>query len=1224
MDLLQVYVPRDRLHALAKGETLPERTQGTALFADLSGFTALTETLVQDLGPQRGAEELLVFLDRVYQPLVTQVHRFGGSVLGYSGDAMTAWFDRDSGLRATACALAMQHEMLAFNAMRTSSGRTVSMGLKVAVASGSARRFLVGDPQIQVIDVLAGSPLERLANAEHHAARGEIILDASVADLLSSQLEIAEWRLDETTGERFARVVDLHVPVDPIPWTPIPPGSIDQETLRPWLLPPIYQRLLSGLGEFLAELRPAVALFLRFGGMDFDADETAGARLDAYIRQVQQVIARYEGSLIQLTIGEKGSYLFAAFGAPIAHEDDARRAVSAGIELRRLAPTSGQETRVQIGISEGRMRTGAYGGKTRRSYGVLGPQTNLAARLMQAAAPGQILVSSSIHTATSRAFNWEALPAIKMKGFAEPVEPYSLGDQKVRRAIHSQEPRYSLPMIGRVRELQAIGERLEGVLQGHGQVVVIEGEAGMGKSRLMSEAIRLALDARLDGFAGECHSYGTNTSYHLWYGIWRDFFELDPAWSLAETLAALEARLTEVDPKLLQRLPLLGPVLNLPLPDNDLTRSLDAKRRKSLLEGLLVTCVRLRARRRPILLALENCQWLDPLSAELLQVIARSIPSLPVLILIARRPFGEAELQDDPLQGLPHVTTLSLAEFTLEETQQLIHLKLAQILGPQASVPEQLSDEISRRSQGNPFYIEELLNYLREKNIDLSHWRDLDQVDLPRSLHSLILTRIDQRTESQKITLKVASVIGRMFVAAWLWGAYPELGDPQGIQADLDVLSALELTPLDDPDPELTYLFKHIVTQEVAYDSLPFSTRAVIHDQLGQFIERAQSHRLDQFVDLLAHHFANSNNEPKKREYLLKAGQIAQGNYANQAAINYYQRLLLLLEGTEKVEVMLKLGQVFGLVGKWDEARGLYQQGLEMGKELGDRHLQARCQIEMGELLRKRGAYQDSASWLEAARQGFETVADLAGLGQVLHCTGTLSAQQGDYPAARKFYEDSLAIRRQLDDHTNIANLLNNLGILARYERDDAQARQLYLESLAIRRQMGDRLGITVSLNNLGIHAMDQGNLDEARDFLEEAVALQREIGDQYYLANFLNNLGNVARAQRDYPYARQLYRESLERNRELGDGWQIAYVLEDIGGLSAMAGQPDLALKLIGAAETLRQRVNASLAPHERARLDGFLEQARNNLEPIEAAAAWQAGKAMSMDQAIDLALTE
>ena len=1224
MDLFHVYLPTDRLQALVSGEDLADRVQGTALFADLSGFTALTEMLVQDLGPQRGAEELLVFLDQIYEPLVSQVGLYRGSVIGFSGDAITCWFDKDNGLRAAACAIAMQKDMASFTSMRTSSGRSISIGVKVAVASGTARRFLVGDPSIQVVDVLAGAPLEKLASAEHQASKGEIVLDPVTAKALANKIDIAEWRLDEATGERFAVMVSLKVAVEPHPWPAVDPGAVDKEAVRSWLLPPVYQRIQSGGGEFLAELRPAVALFLRFGGIDYNNDKQAGEKLDEYIRKVQQVISRFEGSLIQLTIGEKGSYLYAAFGAPIAHEDDARRAVSAGLELRRLAPIAEREGLIQIGISEGRMRTGAYGSRSRRTYGVLGPQTNLSARLMQVAAPGQILVSPVIYKSTSEAFDWEQLPPIKLKGVAEPLPVFSLRQESIQQAIHLQEPRYSLPMIGRRTELVLIEDRLEQVLQGRGQVVMITGEAGMGKSRLMAEAIHLSLGCNLEGHGGECHSYGTNTSYHLWYSIWRSFFKLDPGWSLDETTAALHERLVDVDQKLVQRLPLLGPVLNLPLADNDLTRSLDAKRRKTLLEGLLVTCLRARANQVPLVFVLENTHWLDPLSGELVNVIARSIANLPILMLMAQRPFSEGEADADHLQELPFFTGISLAEFSPEEAAQLINLKLEQVMGVQANIPPRLVEEISRRAQGNPFYIEELLNYLRDKNIDPRDIQALEHVDLPRSLQSLILTRIDQRTESQKITLKVASVIGRLFIAAWLWGAYPELGDSAAIINDLDVLSRLELTPLERTEPELTYLFKHIVTMEVAYDSLPYATRALLHDQIAQFIERTLPEEVGRYVDLLAFHYSESNNEPKKREYLLKAGMAAQTNYANQAAINYYQSLLPLLDGREKIDVMLKFGQVLELVGDWDEARDLYQQGLEIGEALGDRRSQARCQISMGELFRKRGAYKEASSWLQLARQGFEFVSDLAGVGQVLHSAGTLSAQQGKYPEAREFYEESLGIRRDLGDQTNIANLLNNLGILARYERDDTQARQLYLESLSIRREIGDRWGIAVSLNNLGIHAMDQDELEDARTYLEEAVGLQREIGDQYYLANFLNNLGNVARAQGEYEYASRLYDESLERNRELGDGWQIAYVLEDIGGLAAMAGDPQRALKLIAAASALRERIKAPLAPHEQVRLDKHLKTTRRVLDQDYWNMLWEAGREMSMEQAIAFALGE
>jgi predicted ATPase/class 3 adenylate cyclase len=1115
----------------------------------------------------------------------------------------------------------MQAEMSAFAALKTSSGRSISIGVKVAAASGPARRFLVGDPDIQVIDVLGGEPLERLASAESCAARGEIVLDASTAAALGPDLELAEWRAAGAAGERFAVLRGLPAAVSPAPWPPLQLEQLAPEKVRPWLLPPVYQRLRSGGGEFLAELRPAVALFLRFGGIDYQ-DDDAGQKLDHYIRQVQQVVARFDGSLIQLTVGDKGSYLYAAFGAPIAHEDDARRAVSAALELRRLAPVPAWEGRVQIGLSAGRMRTGAYGSRSRRTYGVFGPQTNIAARLMQAAAPGQILASPAVGRATAEAFSWAELPPVRLKGVAEPLPVFSLRQPNAPQAVHLQAPRYSLPMVGRQAELSILEDRLAQAIGGQGQVVTITGEAGMGKSRLLAEAIRLSLERRLEAYAGECYSYGANTSYHLWHNIWRGFFGLDSDASPDAAATALQARLVAVDPQLGERLPLLGPVLNLPLEENDLTRSLDAKRRKSLLEGLLVTCVRARARQAPLLFVLEDYQWVDPLSEELALVIARSIAGLPVLILLARRAFGPGEAGLDQLLALPYSTLIPLAEFGPQEAEQLIHLKLQQRLGVQASIPARLVEEISRRAQGNPFYIEELLNYLRDKGVEPHDVRALDQVELPSSLQSLILTRIDQRTESQKITIKVASVVGRLFQAAWLWGAYPQIGDPDAVRQDLEVLSQVELTPVETSEPELSYLFKHIVTMEVAYDSLAYATRAALHDQVAQFIERTLPEEVERLVDLLAFHYLHSSNHAKQRHYLLRAGQAAQKKYANQAAINYYQSLLPLLDGAERIDVELKLGQVLELVGQWEAARQLYEQGLELGQALGDRQAQARCQTAMGELLRKRGVYQDAAAWLQAARNGFEAVADRAGVGQVLHFAGTLAAQQGAYAEARRYYEDSLAIRRELGDQTNIANLLNNLGILARYERDDSQARRLYLESLAQRRASGDRWGIAVSLNNLGIHAMDQGELIESRAYLEEAVALQRAIGDQYYLANFLNNLGNVARAQGDYAGARRLYRESLERNRELGDGWQTAYVLEDVAGLEALVGQPRRALTLLAAASALRGRINAPLAPHEQSRVDQYLATARQALDPPEWNAAWAAGGALSMDEAADFAL--
>ena len=1224
MDLLSVYVPIDRCQVLVNQYNIVERGRGAGLFVDLSGFTALTEMLVRDLGPQRGAEELLVFLDGIYDPLISQVHHYGGSVIGFSGDAIICWFAEDSGEQATACALNMQRKMGAFSALKTSSGKEVSIGLKAAVAVGLARRFLVGDPGIQVIDVLAGEPLEKLASAEHLASRGEVVLDAATSESLSGMLDIREWRQDESSGDRYAVVDGLSESPIPRSWPVIPDGVLSPATLRPWLLPEVYERLRSGKGEFLAELRPSVALFLRFGGIDYANDDDAGAKLDRYIRQVQRVINRFEGSLIQLTIGDKGSYLFASFGAPVAHEDDCLRAVSAANELKRLSPVAGQDGKVQIGISRGQMRAGAYGGSERRTYGVLGPHTNLAARLMQAAGPGQVLVSQIVQSETDVSFDWDILPALKLKGFAEAVAVFSLKGVKAQQAMYVQEPRYNLPMIGREQELALIENRLEQARQGRGQIVSINADAGMGKSRLAAEVIKIASKYFMCAYSGECQSYGTNISYHLWHSVWRGFFGVDPTWSLEDIQRELRSQLEEVNPNLVQRMPLLSLAINIPLEENDLTRSMDAKLRKNSLESLLIECLRARAQQDAILIVLEDTHWMDALSSELLIVIGRSISDLPVLLLMARRPSAEYETQDKILCDLPNYTLVQLKEFTQAEAEGLIQTKLERFFdGPMELSPD-LVKHILSRAQGNPFYIEELLNYLKDKDVDPSNIEALHQLDLPQSLHSLILTRIDQRTESQKITLKLSSVIGRLFIAAWLWGAFPGMGDMQKVREDLRLLNQLDLLQLDSPEPETTYLFKHVITQEVAYESLPFATRAIFHDQLAKFIEEIFHDQLDQYVDLLAFHYERTDNLVKKREYLYKAGQAAQAKYANRAAISYYRRLLPLLETLDKVEVMIKLGEVLETVGEWEEAERQYQEGLEIAKSYADRRLQACCQVAIGELFRKRGSFQETTEWMEAARQGFESAGDLEGVGRVLHYTGNSYAQQGDYKAAEASYLESLHIRRQLNDKINIANLLNNLGILARYRKETGKATDLYMESLTIRRELGDRVGVAVSLNNLGVLAQEQGDYRLARNYLEEAIAIQRQIGAKYHLANFLNSLGNISRAQGDYAEAKSFYRESLEIDCELGASVQIAYILEDMGSLAALMDEYRRAMGLIAAATALREEIGAPLPPHEQSKLEETLAATRQALVPSEQDAAWRSGKEMSLEQAVSFALND
>ncbi|MDQ3657832.1 MAG: response regulator, partial [Chloroflexota bacterium] len=246
------YLPMDRRQALAHGQTLPGQSTGAAMVVDVSGFTDLTERLAQRHGLQRGAEELIRQLNRVFGVLTEEVHRFRGSVVSFGGDAMTVWFDADDGQRATACAVSMQKMMAHRGSDDPMTEATKPFAVKVAVAAGSVRRLLVGDPDIQVIESLAGSVVQELTMAERLTESGEVVVQASIAETNGGHLTIADWRTDPASGMRFAVV--SAVAADPVtPWPDLLPNELPNSECRPWLLPAVYQRVRDGKSEFLAE-----------------------------------------------------------------------------------------------------------------------------------------------------------------------------------------------------------------------------------------------------------------------------------------------------------------------------------------------------------------------------------------------------------------------------------------------------------------------------------------------------------------------------------------------------------------------------------------------------------------------------------------------------------------------------------------------------------------------------------------------------------------------------------------------------------------------------------------------------------------------------------------------------------------------------------------------------------------------------------------------------------
>jgi adenylate cyclase len=806
----------------------------------------------------------------------------------------------------------------------------------------------------------------------------------------------------------------------------------------------------------------------------------------------------------------------------------------------------------QIGVSSGTMRAGVYGSRTRLTYGALGDDVNLAARLMTSAAPGEILVTGRVKNAIMARFTFESRPLLIVKGKAEPQVVFAMTGARRQRAVKLEEPSYALPMLGRQSALEKIGAKLRLARAGQGQVIGITAEAGMGKSRLVAEVIRAARQLGFAAYGGACDASGSNSAYLVWKAIWQAFFDVDPTAPTRRQVRHLESEIEDRALHRLQAIPLLGPILDVPIDDNDFTSTLEPKDRRNILEVLLEDCVKAAANEEPILVVLEDVHWIDPLSHELLDALARATANTAVCFVLAYRPQDLERSQAPRLETLSHFTEMSLKPLTPADAAQLIRAKLADLFPERDNgLPTALVEQVIGKAQGNPFFIEELLNYLRDRGISPYEEQALTALELPSSLHTLILSRIDQLTEPQKATLKVASIIGRWFPFAWLYGCYPTLGTREAVKADLEVMARLDIVPLDTPEPELAYLFKHIVTQEVAYESLAHATRAQLHEQLAQYLEGQDAGK---YLDRLAFHYGRSENTLKQREYFQKAGDTAAATFANEAALEYYARLLpLLTESGEQNHLRLRQGEVLELLGRWEEAEQCDRDALaQVGKDAVGT---ARCQLALGKVCRMRGAYPEALEWLEQARRGWEALQDQTGLALALIETGIVFQRKGDYEAARRPLEEGLALARELGDRKNAAYSLNSLGNVAFYQRDYPTALALYEESLALRREIGDKQGSAHSLHNLGIVARFQGDNSNALALYEESLALEREIGDKQGSAHSLLALGLETGVQGDYVAALARLQESLTLAREIGGKDFMSEILRGLGLVAYLQG---------------------------------------------------------------------
>ncbi len=1181
MDQPVNYIPTDRRQALGRGLDLPDRTTGTALFADISGFTPLTEALARELGPQRGAEELTRYLNQVYDVLIAEVDRYGGSVTGFSGDAITCWLDGDHGVRAVTCSLKMQRAMEQFRGIRLFSGSTITLAVKCAIASGPVRRFVVGDPSIQLIDALAGDTLDQLAATEHQTKRGEVVLSSECVSALAENVTILEWRADEETGRQFGVVGKLAKYADPVPGSELTEPLSDSQ-VKPWLLGPIYERIQRG-DAYLAELRTAVAMFVHFGQINYDHDPLAGQKLDAYIRWVQGVVARYGGFLLELTIGDKGSYLYASFGAPVSYDDNSIRAVAAAQLLRTPPAELDYITTVQIGLSEGQMRAGPYGGSTRRVYGVIGDEVNLAARLMQHATPGQVVLSKRVTKRLDERFSCQALGSVQIKGKQDPIPVFELLDQPTgsfaMRNEYAPDHKFQSSPIGRVAERSFLTVHLWDLFTEQiSTTILILGEAGIGKSRLVQDLLHDAAALNLTSFTGTGDAIEKLTPYHAWHTVFIQLFKLDPHTNMhAQAQYVLDQLKTE--PDLLQLAPLLNPVLSFDLPDNDLTSQMVGQVRADNTQRLLTHLLQKAANEKPVVLIMEDAHWLDSASWALLLAVKQSVQ--PMLQIISSRPLTDpVPVAYRQLIDQPNVHLLHLEPLPSEDIDSLICSRLGVI-----SLPAPVRSLIRQKAEGHPFFSEELAYALRDSGLITIEENecciapnvDFRTVTMPDTVQGVITSRIDCLPPAHQLTLKAASVVGRVFAYRLLRDIHPLENDRSRLPSYLGELEQLDMTLLETPEPDLAYFFKHAITQEVAYNLMLFAQRRDLHRMVAEWYERTYAEDLSPHYSLLAYHWDKAEVSVKSIEYQAKAGEQAHRTGAYREAVDFFSRaeeLYLKVGGqvdpVQRAHWHRLMGEAHMGMGAVTEARLHYERGLAILK------------VPMPASLPGLGM----GISVGMARQFMHRMLPKLFLGKARdpHINRELSRLY--VKIAEIDYFRNATVLMMYEGITNL-NVAENLG--PSLELAGAYATMgLICGFIPVRRLAENYMGLsraTIEAGNqpseigeiyeyFGIYQSGAGRVKEATDAFQYAVDAFERIGDKRLweenatlLSMVLMPQGEIDRSAR---LREQLYKVGMERGSTSTQGWALLGQAE----IAILRGQFESAIDRLEKARPLAQEI--------------------------------------------------
>jgi class 3 adenylate cyclase/tetratricopeptide (TPR) repeat protein len=834
--------------------------------------------------------------------------------------------------------------------------------------------------------------------------------------------------------------------------------------------------------------------------------------IDPVVSALGNVVGRFGGAVEKYA----GDAILALFCAPVAHDDDAARALQTAEamhrELAELVPELGPDAanlRLHIGVNSGHGIGRVMGSDIRHDYGVLGDVVVLAQRLEAAAPPGETYVGATTYELARKQFDLEPLGELTVKGKAEPVQAWRLAGPRAggSAAAASVEPTLS----GRERELTLLGE-LVGLRAG---VAFVVGEAGAGKTVLCQAVRTRAESAGLQWLAARCISYGGELPYWPFADLFRRSFGLADATQPA-ALALLEAELAEL--ALTEALPFVAALCGV----GEEVTELDAQSFQIRLHESVVAVLHEIARRQPTILHLDDLHWADGPTVALLRKVIELCGETSLLVLVSTRPDGLSlldELEAGASGSTVRIDLEPLAEGAVREIA-------TRILGTPPS--EALVGELLERTRGNPFFVEEVTRSLAERDELFQqdgewHTRpgwDADQV--PLTVEGILAARVDSLAEPERDALEVLSVVGRRADAA--------LARAVSGKIDLAVPALVEAGMLDPPSETSHVLsFHHPLIQQVVYSRLLRRRRARLHSLVGEAAQ--QLYGVDEStVDLFARHFHLGEEPEKAYPYLLRAADRAERLFANEQALTQLRRALELADAVpgaadHRLDLLLRCARLEETMGRYEEAISLYHEVAEAG------HL--RAAVGEAEILRKVGRWDEAVACLQRAREAHPAPApsELAALALE---DGLVLRIRGDLDGASDAFEAGLAAAAGHDSALE-AELLLETGFTLRHKGRLQEGLPYATRARVMFEHAGDLPRLATALRVLGgiqcdvaDAAGDREGMEQARETLEQAQSLAGRVGNAEEQAASLINLAVTTGYLGDYEAALETDRRAL------------------------------------------------------------------------------------------------